>query len=51
MKKGDKVYLDGKTACILKATNGILALVSNGEKEIEVFEMRLKKEKYEQNKN
>ena len=42
MGKGDKVYLDGKIACILKCTNGVLSSISDGEKEIVVFNFRLK---------
>ncbi len=44
MKKGDKVYLDGKT-CILLANNGILSVVSDGEEKLVVFTSRLKLER------
>ena len=42
MEKGDKVYLDGKTCCILLAINGILSEVSDGEEKLVVFTFRLK---------
>ena len=45
MEKGDKVYLDGKTCCILLANNGIVSLVSNGEEKLVVFTSRVKLER------
>ena len=41
LKKGDKAYLDGKIPCIVKATNQVLASISDGENEIVVFCYRL----------
>ena len=42
---GSKVYLDGKVACILMGTNGVLSTISNGEEFLVVFNFRLKTEK------
>lgn len=37
-----KALLDSKIECTIISDNGILALITNGEKEIVVFSFRLK---------